>query len=90
LRIDKLSSEILRLIGEEVQSNGKRTKEGKGPSLSKGDSIHVNISEEIRQIEVELPTKEKVEKIKKAIAEGRYKIDVHKISESIIKEIIGE
>jgi negative regulator of flagellin synthesis FlgM len=36
------------------------------------------------------PSREKVEEIKRAIAEGSYQIDVHRISEAILRDILGE
>ncbi len=90
LKIERLSAEILKLLNEENIQAKKRESASGSKSSSQVDGVIINISEEIKQIEVELPTKEKVEEIKKAIAEGKYKIDVHRISDAILKEIIGD
>gem|GEM_PF-1080285 len=90
MKIERLSAEILKLLNEENIQAKKRESASGSKSSSQVDGVIINISEEIKQIEVELPTKEKVEEIKKAIAEGKYKIDVHRISDAILKEIIGD
>ncbi len=89
MRLDRLSSEILRLLGNESTEVKSKRGQSRTPAVQK--DILVTISEEIRsEVELEAPSKERVEEIKKAIAEGRYRIDVHKLSEAILKDILGE
>jgi len=90
LKIEKLSAEILKLLKEESLQTKKRRSVSSEKSTSSLNGVVIDISDEIKQVEVELPTRERVEEVKKAISEGKYKIDVHKISEALIKEIIGD
>ena len=90
LKIERLSAEILKLLNEENLQTKRKKAAGGNKNSTQLTGVIINISEEIKQVEVELPSREKVEEIKKAIAEGKYKIDVHKISDALIKEIIGD
>lgn len=90
MKIEKLSAEILKLLKEESLQTKKRRSVSSEKSTSSLNGVVIDISDEIKQVEVELPTRERVEEVKKAISEGKYKIDVHKISEALIKEIIGD
>ncbi len=89
MRINGLSSELLKLLSGELRKTvGKKGSTAK--KVHKFEGISVEISEEISSLEPEKVSKEKVEKIKKAIKEGRYEVNPHKISEAIIKEFFGE
>ena len=89
MKINGLSSELLKLLSGEIKEAPSR----KNVSLKKvhnlGD-ISVEITEEISHLEPEKVSREKVEEIKRAIKEGRYEVNPHKISEAIIKEFLGE
>jgi len=89
LRINGLSSELLKLLsGELKEAQGKKRVPLK--DVHKLEGISVEITEEISSIEPEKISKEKVEEIKRAIREGKYEVDPHRISEAIIKEFLGE
>ena len=81
-----LSAEIIKLL----QSEGlhlRRGRKGQGGAPSV-DGVSVELSE--LQLEPQSIPKEKVEELKEAIRSGRYELNPHKISEAIIKEILGE
>jgi len=53
-------------------------------------STGVNVELQVKeQVNLEPIDSTKVDKIKEAIASGNYRVDIHKISASIIKEILG-
>ena len=93
MRIDGLSPEFLAAINEEIKQL-RRARKGAPDSLSGGETegVMVTLSEELSSQVEELqpPPREKVEEIKRALAEGTYCIDVHRISEAILKDILGE
>ncbi|TCK06562.1 flagellar biosynthesis anti-sigma factor FlgM [Phorcysia thermohydrogeniphila] len=93
MRIDRISPEFLAAINEEI-GQLKRARKGSSDSLPDGETegVMVTLSEELSsQIEeLQPPPREKVEEIKRALAEGTYSIDVHRISEAILKDILGE
>ncbi len=89
MRLDKLSAEILRLLGNETPEIKSKRSNAHKAEVQK--DILVTITEDIQSgVEIEPPSKERVDEIKKAIAEGRYSVDVHKLSEAILKDILGE
>jgi len=93
LRVDRILSEFFTAIKEEVGQTRKARK-GSSDSISKEETegVMVTLSEELSsQVEELQPSpREKVEEIKRALSEGTYAIDVHRISEAILKDILGE
>ena len=93
MRIDRLSPEFLSAIKEEI-GQLRKARKGTPDPLSNGETegVMVSLSEELSsQVEeLQTPPREKVEEIKRAIAEGTYAIDVHKISDAILRDILGE
>ena len=93
MRIDRISPELLAAINDEIgQLRKARKGQADSPSGLEAEGVMVTLSEEISsQIEeLQPPPREKVEEIKRALAEGTYQIDVHRISEAILKDILGE
>ncbi|WP_163327563.1 flagellar biosynthesis anti-sigma factor FlgM [Desulfurobacterium thermolithotrophum] len=93
MKINNLSSEILKLIGKEVNfsKTGEKKKSSTEADSQKNKGVIVDLSEELNiNISLEPPPKEKIEEIKKAIKEGNYSIDIHRLSEAILKDILGE
>lgn len=89
MKINGLSSELLKLISGEIkEAAGKRSTAAKRAHKTEG--ISIEITAELSLLEPETVSREKVEEIKKAIKEGRYEINPHRISEAIINEILGE
>jgi len=89
LRIENFSSEALRLLRETVEKNGKkeRTEVTKDKTEK---AISVEISSELKGLSPEEVAREKVEAIKKALKEGKYQVNPHRITEAILKEFLGE
>ena len=89
MKINGFSPEFLKLLAGEL----KETAVKKSSSAKKGctfDGISVEITEELSFLEPEEVSKERVEEIKRAIKEGRYEVNPHRISEAIVKEFLGE
>ncbi len=89
MRINGLSSELLKLLSGELKETVSR-KGSTAKKVHKFEGISVEITEELSSLEPEKVSREKVEEIKRAIREGRYEVNPHKISEAIIKEFFGE
>lgn len=89
MKINGLSSELLKLLSGEIKEAHSRKKVSLKKVHNLGD-ISVEITEEISHLEPEKVSREKVEEIKRAIKEGRYEVNPHKISEAIIREFLGE
>jgi len=89
LRINGLSSELLKLLSGELKETVSR-KSSAAKKVHKFEGISVEITEELSSLEPEKVSREKVEEIKRAIKEGRYEVNPHKISEAIIREFLGE
>ncbi len=89
MRIENFSSEALRLLRETVEKNGKkeRTEVTKDKTEK---AISVEISSELKGLSPEEVAREKVEAIKKALKEGKYQVNPHRITEAILKEFLGE
>jgi len=91
LRIENFSSEVLRLLSERAKgakAGGKR-RSAFSPYGSL-EEVSVELSKELSQLQPEPIDREKVEAIKRAVAEGRYPIDPEAISEAILKELLGQ
>lgn len=89
MKINGVSSELLKLLSGEIkEASGKKSTAAKKAHKTQG--ISVEITTELSFLEPEKISREKVEEIKRAIKEGHYKIDPHRISEAIINEILGE
>ncbi len=89
MKINGFSPELLKLLAGEL----KETAVKKSSSAKRDrtfDGISVEITEELSFLEPEEVSKERVEEIKRAIKEGRYEVNPHRISEAIIKEFLGE
>jgi len=52
--------------------------------------ISVEITKELKDFEPPRVSREKVEEIKRALKEGRYTVNPHRISEAIVREILGD
>lgn len=89
LRIDGLSSELLKLLSGELKETVSR-KGSAARKVHKFEGISVEITEELSSLEPEKVSRERIEEIKRAIKEGRYEVNPHKISEAIIREFLGE
>ena len=87
MRLERVSAELLKLVNGDTPEVKERKRQAH--NVEKREEIEVTLSEEAR-VELEAVSREKVEEIKKAIAEGGYEVNVHKISEAILKEILGE
>jgi len=87
LRLERVSAELLKLVNGDTPEVKEQKRQAH--NVEKREEIEVTLSEEAR-VELEAVSREKVEEIKKAIAEGRYEVNVHKISEAILKEVLGE
>ncbi|MEO2082589.1 MAG: flagellar biosynthesis anti-sigma factor FlgM [Desulfurobacteriaceae bacterium] len=89
MRIENFSSEALKLFRETVEKNGK--KERTEVTKDKAEkAISVEISSELKGLSPEEVAREKVEAIKKALKEGKYQVNPHRITEAILKEFLGE
>jgi negative regulator of flagellin synthesis FlgM len=91
LRIDNFSSEILRLLSERAKgAKAGVKKRGSLSPYSSLEEVSVELSKELSQLQPEPIDREKVEAIKKAVAEGRYPLNPEAISEAILKELLGQ
>jgi len=94
LKIDRLSAEVLRYLSQDkrVRNGENNSSERYSNSVTDSSSVReisVEITKELRDFETPKVSKEKVEKIKRALKEGKYQVNPHKISEAIIREIFG-
>jgi negative regulator of flagellin synthesis FlgM len=87
MRIDKIYSDMIDYLREKVNKQEKPDSEKL--SSKSGESSDVRIENRI-EVELEAVSKEKVESIKAAISKGEYVVDVHKISEAMLREFLGE
>jgi negative regulator of flagellin synthesis FlgM len=87
LRIEKISQEVLKFLGGPQTQNQKGA--GKVQEQERKEGVEVNLSAQAKMVEPELPNEKKVEEIKRAIREGNYSVDAHRISEALLKEILG-
>ncbi len=86
MRIDKIYSDMVEYLKEKV---GKQEKPGVEEKVGGNKaSLEVEIKNRV-EVELESVSREKVEAIKAAINSGNYKVDVHKISEAMLKEFLG-
>ncbi|WP_297444828.1 flagellar biosynthesis anti-sigma factor FlgM [Desulfurobacterium sp.] len=74
----------------------KRTRNGQADEtvLQEPNAVSVNESTEIEkavkeQVQLQSVDTIRVQEIKEAINSGNYPVDIHKISESILKEFLG-
>ncbi len=88
MKINGFSSEILRLLYGERSSVEKGRKRKEGGELYR--AVSVEISEEVVSVSPQEVSREKVERIKEAIKSGTYQVNPHRISEAIIREILGD
>ncbi|MEO2065518.1 MAG: flagellar biosynthesis anti-sigma factor FlgM [Desulfurobacteriaceae bacterium] len=88
MKIDGFSSEVLRLLyGEKSEVN----REGKAERRkSSSQDVSVEISKEVLNLSPQEISREKVERIKEAIKSGNYEVNPHRISEALIREILGD
>jgi len=91
LKINGLSSEVLKTLYEDknLRKSPSSTRSKEPVADSDERSVSVGIDAELLPTSPEEVAREKVEKIKEAIANGSYVVDVHKISEAMINEILG-
>jgi len=90
LKINGYSSEVLKLLGKDLPSNRTNSKkQSSSEAIKEEKGVVVDLSGNLN-VEVESVPTEKVEKIKKAIKEGKYTVNLHKISDAILKDILGE
>ncbi|ADU96476.1 flagellar biosynthesis anti-sigma factor FlgM [Thermovibrio ammonificans] len=89
MRIESLSSELMKLLAGKSSSVRSGKVKRAGASESSEVEVSVEITAEISGLKPEPVSKEKVEAIKRAIAEGRYPIKPEAISEAIVKELLG-
>ncbi|WP_457678983.1 flagellar biosynthesis anti-sigma factor FlgM [Thermovibrio sp.] len=89
MKIEGFSSELLKLASSNLKgAGGKGKRRALNPSLLE-DGVSVEIREELLSAEPESVSREKVERLKEAIKSGNYQVDPHRISEAIIREILG-
>ena len=72
--------------GKSAVERGRKRKEG--GELYR--AVSVEISEEVVSLSPQEISREKVERIKEAIKSGTYQVNPHRISEAIIREILGD
>ncbi|WP_456454946.1 flagellar biosynthesis anti-sigma factor FlgM [Thermovibrio sp.] len=85
MKINGISSEALRFLLSE--------KEPKRRERAKTDAeevISVEISSKVETTRAKEVDRSKVEEIKEALRKGKYQVNLHKISEALIKEILGD
>ena len=90
MRVGRLSSELLRLLYGE---NGEVKRGRRFPlnsSCSSCEEITVELSSQVESVKPQELSREKVERIKEAIRSGEYEVNPHRISEAIIREILGD
>lgn len=91
MKIEGFPSEILKLINQEIEK--RETGKGSGNVSRKSfesKGISVELSSHAKALKPEEVQRQKVEEIKRALREGNYSVNPHKISEAIIREIFGE
>ena len=93
MRINRLSSEVLKLLsqkGKTEKVNAKGSSPKREVDLQSFKEISVEITKELKDFEPPRVSREKVEEIKRALKEGRYTVNPHRISEAIVREILGD
>ncbi|SNR70286.1 flagellar biosynthesis anti-sigma factor FlgM [Desulfurobacterium atlanticum] len=95
MKIERFQQNFVDISDVKQKQLRNRERNGK----LKGNTVQESVSLSSEGVNVELQIKEqvalkkvdseKVDQIKQAIASGDYSVDVHKISDSIIKEILG-
>lgn len=89
MKIEGFPTEILKLISQEIEK--RETKAAKvSKSERSSEDISVELSSQLKSLEPEKVRRERVEEIKRALKEGNYSVNPHRISEAIIREIFGE
>ncbi len=85
MKINGISSEVLRFF-----LNEKELKKREKAQVDREKAISVEINSKIEPLKDKRIDRSKVEEIKEAIRKGEYQVNPHKISEALIKEILGD
>ncbi len=85
MKINGISPEALKFL-----LNGKELKKREKAKVDKEEAISVEINSKIELLKDKRIDKSRVKEIKEAIRKGEYQVNPHKISEALIKEILGD
>ena len=85
MKINGISPEALKFL-----LNGKELKKREKAKVDKEETISVEINSKIELLKDKRIDKSRVKEIKEAIRKGEYQVNPHKISEALIKEILGD
>ncbi len=85
MKINGISPEALKFL-----LNGKELKKREKAKVDKEETISVEINSKIELLKDKRIDKSRGKEIKEAIRKGEYQVKPHKISEALIKEILGD
>ncbi|WP_457569248.1 flagellar biosynthesis anti-sigma factor FlgM [Desulfurobacterium sp.] len=96
MKIEGLQNNIAGIEPQHLRKQlRKRARNGQTDEATLQESaVSVNESADVEkavkeQVQLQTIDEQRIQEIKEAIASGNYPVDIHKISESILKEFLG-